>query len=169
MRPLANTTVLRFGESMTSSIFCGNRRRVIENGRGALVATICLYTSTLTNHVQEEELGGGRGKQMKKHDGWTEGELLGRVGDGSKEGKGAWEQGGIQGCGRDGHISMHRSVTLTFQVWCMSIHLRVYQNIDTYHHIYHHNLHDELPTYFWPLHGFTYAKISWGKGGALGT
>ena len=38
---LANTTVLRFGESMTSSIFGGNGRRVIEYRGEALVATIC--------------------------------------------------------------------------------------------------------------------------------
>ena len=37
----ANTTVLRFGESMTSSIFGGNGRRVIEYRGEALVATIC--------------------------------------------------------------------------------------------------------------------------------
>ena len=35
---LANTTVLRFGESMTSSIFGGNGRRVIEYRGEALVA-----------------------------------------------------------------------------------------------------------------------------------
>ena len=40
-KPLANTTVLRFGESMTSSIFGGNERRVIEYRGEALVATIC--------------------------------------------------------------------------------------------------------------------------------
>ena len=51
--------MLRFGESMTSSIFGGNGRRVIEYRGEALVATICLYISTLTGHVQEEELGGG--------------------------------------------------------------------------------------------------------------
>ena len=53
--------MLRFGESMTSSIFGGNGRRVIEYRGEALVATICLYISTLTGHVQEEELGGGGG------------------------------------------------------------------------------------------------------------
>ena len=42
-------------------------------------------------------VGGGEGKQVKKYDGRTEGVLLGRVGNGSKEGKGAWEEGGIQG------------------------------------------------------------------------
>ena len=51
--------MLRFGEFTTSSIFCGNGRRVIENRRGALVATICPYISTLTSRVQEEELGEG--------------------------------------------------------------------------------------------------------------
>ena len=34
-------------------------RRVIENRRGALVATFCPYISTLTSCVQEEELGEG--------------------------------------------------------------------------------------------------------------
>ena len=38
---LANTMVLRFGESMTSSIFGGNGRRVIEYRGEALVTTIC--------------------------------------------------------------------------------------------------------------------------------
>ena len=51
--------MLRFGEFTTSSIFCGNGRRVIENRRGVLVATICPYISTLTSCVQEEELGEG--------------------------------------------------------------------------------------------------------------
>ena len=44
--------------------------------------------------------GGGGGEEnnhLKKYDGRTEGVLLGRVGNGSKEGKGAWEEGGIQG------------------------------------------------------------------------
>ena len=50
---LANTVVLRFGESMTSSILGGNERRVIEYRGEALVATICLYISSLTGHVQE--------------------------------------------------------------------------------------------------------------------
>ena len=58
-KTLADTTVLQFGESTTSSIFCRNGRRVIENRRGVLVATICPYISTLTSCVQEEELGEG--------------------------------------------------------------------------------------------------------------
>ena len=62
---LANTTVLRFGESMTSSIFGGNGRRVIEYRGEALVATICRYISTLTG-IRAGEGGGGGGGGGRK-------------------------------------------------------------------------------------------------------
>ena len=59
---VANTTVLRFGESMTSSIFGGNGRRVVEYRGEALMATIYPYISTLTGHVQGGGGGGGGGR-----------------------------------------------------------------------------------------------------------
>ena len=83
---LANTTVLRFGESMTSSIFGGG----MEEGRRSTSG----YHLPIDQHSDQRctgRRGGGgggeEGEQLKKYDGRTEVVLLGRVGNGSKEGK----------------------------------------------------------------------------------